>query len=76
MVLAASCAFADGPKASDFKLKVTGVAVADDTGKNYKLVGKVASPETRVVVKSEKQLAMFFIDYDLPDNVSAQKQLS
>lgn len=69
---AAGYAFADVPKASDFKLKLTGVAVADDTGDDYKVVGKVCKPETRVVVKSGKQLAMFFVDYDFPTNASVR----
>lgn len=69
--LAASPLFADGPESQGFKLKLTKVAVADMAKDGYKVVESF-KPEDRAVVKSERQLAMFFIDYDLPTNVSAR----
>ena len=57
------------PKASDFKFKLTGVAVANDSDFKF---DRVCTPDTRIVVKSDKQLAMFFLEYDLPTNVSAR----
>ena len=70
--LAALPVFADGPKASDFRLKVTGVAVAEDNRSGKYAVGKPLPAETRVVVGSERQLAMFFVEYELPVGVSAR----
>ena len=64
--LAALPVFADGPKASDFRLKVTGVAVAEDNRSGKYAVGKPLPADTRVVVGSERQLAMFFVEYELP----------
>lgn len=53
------------------KLKVTGVAVVDD---NSKARGKVEflPPETRVVVSSDKHLALFRVEYDVPTNMNVR----
>ena len=69
--LASLPVFADGPKPADFKLKLTKVVVADMAKDGYKVVESF-KPEDRAVVRSEKQLAMFFVDYGLPTNVSAR----
>ena len=69
MALAAGCAFADGPKFKDFKVKLTGVAVvpdgaSDDTGAN------VLPPQTRVVVTPGNK-ALFYLEYSFPTNVTS-----
>ena len=58
-------------KASGVKLKVTGVAVVDDTYEG-KSGAKFLPPETRVVVPSEKQLALFRVEYDVPTNMNVR----
>ena len=70
--LAASITFAAGAAdANGVKLKVTGVAVVDDTYEG-KSGAKFLPPETRVVVPSEKQLALFRVQYDVPTNMNVR----
>ena len=57
----------DAADSRGVKLKVTGVAVADDT-REGKREAKFLPPETRVVVPSDKQLALFRVEYDIPTN--------
>ena len=63
---AAKVADADG-----IKLKVTGVAVVDDT-KEGRSGAKFLPPDTRVVVSSAKQLALFRVEYDVPTNMNVR----
>ncbi len=71
----AVCAFANAAEfaadAGGVKLKVTGVAVVDDTYEG-KRGSKFLPPETRVVVPSDKQLALFRVEYDVPTNMNVR----
>ena len=58
-------------EANGIKLKVTGVAVVDDNHDARKGV-EFLPPETRVVVPSSTQFAMFRIEYDVPTNMNAR----
>ena len=58
-------------KASGVKIKVTGVAVVDDTHEGTR-GAKFLPPETRVVVPSAKQLALFRVEYDVPTNMNVR----
>ena len=65
----ASIAVSAGPKAEDFKVRLTAVAVAD-AGKD-ELKTKRFPPETRIVV-TPGNLAVFNLEYDFPTNVKAR----
>ena len=70
--VAAGATFAaNAADANGVKLKVTGVAVVDDTYEG-KSGAKFLPPETRVVVPSEKQLALFRVQYDVPTNMNVR----
>ena len=62
---------ANAADAGGVKLKVTGVAVVDDTYEG-KRGSKFLPPETRVVVPSDKQLALFRVEYDVPTNMNVR----
>ena len=64
-------AVADAADANGVKLKVTGIAVVDDTYEG-KRGAKFLPPETRVVVPSDKQLALFRVEYDVPTNMNVR----
>jgi len=74
LLLAGAAAFADAPKAEDFKVTLVGVAVmpADDDGKAN---AKVLPQETRVVVQPGN-LAVFYLDYSFPTNIRSRLYLS
>ena len=61
---------ANAADASGIKLKVTGVAVVDETKNDMDSV-KFLPPETRVVVPSARQFALFLVEYEVPANMSA-----
>ena len=67
-------AAANAAEAKGVKLKVTGVAVVDDTYEG-KSGAKFLPPETRVVVPSDKQLALFRVEYDIPTNMKADEEI-
>ena len=62
---------ANAADANGVKLKVTGVAVVDDTY-DGKRGAKFLPPETRVVVPSDKRLALFRVEYDVPTNMNVR----
>ncbi len=62
---------ANAADVSGVKLKVTGVAVVDDTYEG-KRGAEFLPSETRVVVPSDKQLALFRVEYDVPTNMSVR----
>ena len=66
----ASCA-AKAADASGISLKVTGVAAVDNT-KEGRRGAKFLPPDTRVVVSSAKQLALFRVEYDVPTNMNVR----
>ena len=69
--LAASITFAaDAEDMSGVKLKVTGVAVVDETQENRAEI-KYLPPDTRVVVPSARHFALFRVEYDVPTNMNA-----
>lgn len=68
-------AAANAAEAKGVKLKVTGVAVVDDTY-DGKREAKFLPPETRVVVPSDKQLALFRVEYDIPTNMNVRIYLA
>lgn len=68
-------AAANAADAKGVKLKVTGVAVVDDTYEG-KSGAKFLPPETRVVVPSDKQLALFRVEYDVPTNMNVRIYLA
>lgn len=66
-----ACSAANAADANGVSLKITGVAVADDTkdgrcGDAFEFLPS----ETRVVVPSDKQLALFRVEYDAPTNIA------
>ena len=68
----AYCGDLSAADANGVSLKVTGVAVVDDTEEGRNGGGaEFLPPETRVVVPSDKQLALFRVEYDVPTNFSA-----
>ena len=68
--VAAGATFAaDAADASGISLKVTGVAVVASEGSSG---AKFLPPETRVVVPSAKQLALFRVEYDVPTNMNVR----
>ena len=70
--VAAGATFAaDAADASGISLKVTGVAVVDET-KEDRRGAKFLSPETRVVVPSDGQLALFRVEYEVPTNMNVR----
>ncbi len=70
--LAAAPAFADGPKASDFKFEVSGVVVADKAGNRPK-GAKTHPPGKRTVVRIDKDMtAVLYVKYEMPTNVTAR----
>ncbi len=62
---------ANAADAGGVKLKVTGVAVVDETKNDMNSV-KFMPPETRVVVPSARQFALFLVEYEVPANVNAR----
>ena len=70
--VAATATFAaNAADANGVKLKVTGIAVVDDTYEG-KSGAKFLPPDTRVVVPSDKQLALFRVEYDVPTNMNVR----
>ena len=65
---------ASGLKASDFKVKVTGVSVmpADDEAE---AVENILPPQTRIVVQPGN-LAVFYLEYSFPTNVESRMYLA
>ena len=70
-VAAAATLAANVGDVGSVSLKVTGVAVADDT-KEGRRGAKFLPPETRVVVSSDKQFALFRVEYDVPTNMNVR----
>ena len=70
-VAAAATFAAKAADASGISFKVTGVAVMDETKKDWARV-KFLPPDTRVVVSSAKQLALFRVEYDVPTNMNVR----
>ena len=71
--IAAVAAFAGAPKAEDFKVRLTGVAVMpsdDDAG----VKPRVLPPQTRIVVPPGN-LAVFFLEYNFPTNLQSRMYL-
>ncbi len=66
---------ASAVEANGVKLKVTGVAVVDDTY-DGKRGAKFLPPETRVIVPSDKHLALFRVEYDVPTNMNVRIYLA
>ena len=62
---------ADAVDVSGISLKVTGVAAVDNT-KEGRRGAKFLPPDTRVVVSSAKQLALFRVEYDVPTNMNVR----
>ena len=70
--VAAGAAFAaNAADANGISLKVTGVAAVDNT-KEGRRGAKFLPPDTRVVVSSAKQLALFRVEYDVPTNMNVR----
>ncbi len=69
---AAGATFAtNAADASGVKLKVTGVAVLDETQEGRAKV-KYLPPDTRVVVPSSRHFVLFRVEYDVPTNMNAR----
>ena len=62
---------ADAADVSGISLKVTGVAVLDET-QGDRAVVKYLPPDTRVVVPSARHFALFRVEYDVPTNMNVR----
>ena len=75
LVIGSMPSAANAADANGVKLKVTGVAVADSTEEGKKGVGaKILPPETHVVV-GEGQVALFRVEYEMPEGLSGELYL-